>query len=250
MLSDTRFIAAVDGTPIAWREIGTGRPLLLVHGYFAGAHANWIRPGHAAALARAGSRVIMPDLRGHGESGRPHDPSAYPRDVLAHDMQTLVATLALREYDIAGYSLGARVVVRMLANGASPRRVILGGTGLEGIVAAESQAAHFRHVLDQIGRHPPGSKAWLAEGFLRANKGDPAAMRLVVDTIASTPLDTLATFRCPILVICGEDDNENGSATALAEAVPTGHYRRIPGDHLGAATRPELASTIAAFVAR
>lgn len=249
MLSDTRFIAAVDGTPIAWREIGTGRPLLLVHGYFAGADANWVRPGHAAALARAGARVIMPDLRGHGESGRPHDPSAYPRDVLAHDMQALVAALALRDYDIAGYSLGARVVVRMIANGASPRRVVLGGTGLEGIIAAESRAAYFRHVLDHLGRHPPGSKAWLAEGFLRANKGDPVAMRLVVDTIVSTPLETLATFLCPILVVCGEDDSENGSATALADAVPDGHHRAIAGDHIGAATRPELASAIAAFLA-
>ncbi|WP_277978735.1 hypothetical protein [Sphingomonas phyllosphaerae] len=79
--------------------------------------------------------------------------------------------------------------------------MILGGTRLEGIVAAEL----------------------LAEGFLRANKGVPAAMQLVNDTIASTPLDTLATVRCPILVPCGEDDNENGSATALAEAVPSGH---------------------------
>ncbi|WP_277978734.1 alpha/beta fold hydrolase [Sphingomonas phyllosphaerae] len=90
----------------------------MVHGCFCGAHANWIRPGYAAALARAGSRAIMPDFRGHGESGRPHDPSAYRRGVLAHDLQTLVAALALREHDIVGYSRGARVVVRMLANGA------------------------------------------------------------------------------------------------------------------------------------
>ena len=145
MLSDTRFIAAADGTPIAWREIGTGRPLLLLHGYFAGAYANWIRPGHAAVLALAGARVIMPELRGHGESGKPHDPRAYPSDVLAQDMQALVAALALRDDDIVGYSLRARVVVRMLAHGASPRRVILGGTGLEGIVAAESRADYFRH---------------------------------------------------------------------------------------------------------
>jgi len=161
MLSDTRFIAAADVTPIAWREIGTGRPLLLVHGYFAGAHAHWIRPGHAAVLACAGARVIMPDLRGHGESGKPHDPRAYPSDVLAQDMQALVAALALRDYDIVGYSLGDRVVVRMLAHGASPRRVILGGTGLEGIVAAESRADYLRpYSTISADTHPAARHGW------------------------------------------------------------------------------------------
>ena len=39
---------------------------------------NWIKFGHAARIAAAGFRVIMPDLRAHGLSGRPHDPEYYP----------------------------------------------------------------------------------------------------------------------------------------------------------------------------
>ena len=71
-----------DGVEIAWHELGEGRPLVLIHGYFSNAWTNWIRYGHAAKIAAAGFRVIMPDLRAHGESAKPHDPAAYPPDVL------------------------------------------------------------------------------------------------------------------------------------------------------------------------
>ena len=81
MITCDSFLAA-DGVEIAWREIGQGRPLLLIHGFMSDADTNWIRYGHAAALANAGYRVIMPDLRAHGLSGRPHDPAHYPSDVL------------------------------------------------------------------------------------------------------------------------------------------------------------------------
>ena len=53
-----------DDVRIAWREAGEGRPLILVHGYFSDADTNWIKFGHAALLADAGYRVIMPDLAG------------------------------------------------------------------------------------------------------------------------------------------------------------------------------------------
>jgi hypothetical protein len=65
MLKSNSF-STLDGTQIAWREIGEGCPLLLIHGYFSEADTNWIKFGHAALLADTGYRVIMPDLRAHG----------------------------------------------------------------------------------------------------------------------------------------------------------------------------------------
>ncbi len=77
---DPQFFDSFDGERLAWREIrpetGGGRPLVLIHGYFSDAHTNWIRYGHAATIATAGFRVIMPDLRAHGSSAKPHEPSA------------------------------------------------------------------------------------------------------------------------------------------------------------------------------
>jgi pimeloyl-ACP methyl ester carboxylesterase len=64
--------------------MGEGRPLVLIHGLFSSAFTNWIRYGHAARLARAGFRLIMPDLRAHGESAilRPIRPISSPMTAL------------------------------------------------------------------------------------------------------------------------------------------------------------------------
>ena len=127
-------IKGLGGLPLAVHVVGAGRDLVLIHGYFSNAYTNWIRYGHAARLVEAGFRLILPDLRGHGESGKPHDPAAYPPDALTEDGLALIEQLGLTDYDLGGYSLGARTTVRMLARGATPRRVILAGMGLRGLV--------------------------------------------------------------------------------------------------------------------
>ena len=73
-----------DGVELAWREIGDGRPVVLLHGLM-GSGALMASDGPARAIAARGYRVVLPDLRGHGNSGRPHDPRLLPPDVLADD---------------------------------------------------------------------------------------------------------------------------------------------------------------------
>ncbi|MFM9827895.1 MAG: alpha/beta fold hydrolase, partial [Sphingomonas sp.] len=133
-----------DGTTLAWREVGAGRPVLLLHGYMSDAMTNWVRYGHADTIAASGFRVIMPDLRGHGSSAKPHDVASYPPDALARDGLALVQHLALTDYDLGGYSLGARTVVRMVHGGGGPCRVILSGMGLEGVIATGTRVDFFR----------------------------------------------------------------------------------------------------------
>ncbi len=125
-----RFVGR-DGVDLACSETGAGRPLILLHG-FMGAGSHWLEQGKVDVLAQQGIRVVLPDLRGHGGSAKPHDPAAYPPDVLADDGLALVEHLGLGDgdYDLGGYSLGARIVVRMLARGAKPRRAIVAGQGL------------------------------------------------------------------------------------------------------------------------
>src|SRR5262249_50752572 len=103
--SPPQYFQARDGRRLAYRGLGQGRPLVLIHGFFSTASVNWLRYGHAAKIAARGYRVVMPDLRGHGDSAKPHDASAYPRDVLADDGFALIEHLKLTEYDLGGYSL-------------------------------------------------------------------------------------------------------------------------------------------------
>ena len=246
---EPRFFTSWDGTRLAWREVGEGRAAVLLHGFFSDAHTNWIRYGHAGVLAAKGFRVVMPDLRAHGDSDKPHDASAYPPDALTRDGHALLAHLALTDYDLVGYSLGARTVSRMLATGADPRRVVFSGMGLEGLTTTGRRAGHFRNILTNLGKHERGSGAWMAEQFLRTTGGDPQALLGIIDTFADTPLETLQGFRWPTAAICGAEDQDNGSAPDLAAALPDGRYIEVPGGHMSAVVKPELGEAIAGFLA-
>ena len=98
---------ASDGVQLAYH----GRPVILLHGLFSDAEMNWIKFGHAARIAADGFRVIMPDLRAHGQSGRPHGQQFYPKGILARDLRELIAMLGLTEFDLGGFSLGSRTTV-------------------------------------------------------------------------------------------------------------------------------------------
>jgi pimeloyl-ACP methyl ester carboxylesterase len=231
---------------INWKETGKGRPLLLIHGYFSDADTNWIKYGHAAALAEAGYRVILPDLRAHGLSGKPHDAASYPPDILADDQLALLEHLGIKDYDLGGYSLGGRTVARMLARGAKPGRAIISGMGLEGLTQTGKRSGHFKHILDNLGQHERGSPAFMAEAFLKTTGGDPIALRLILDSFVDTEEAELRSVDLPVAVICGVEDQDNGSAAALAALLPHGKLFDVPGNHMSAVVKPELGAAMVA----
>ena len=244
---NTRF-ASFDGQEIAWQEVGAGRPLVLLHGLFSDAEMNWLRYGSVATIAAAGFRVILPDFRGHGSSAAPHDAAAYPPDVLAMDVEALVAHLGLVDFDLGGYSLGARMAVRCLARGMRPRRAVLGGMGLSGIVGSADRAAWFLHVIANADSFARGTPEFAAAQFMRTNGVDGAAVAHVLRSQLPTPLETVHTLATPTLVVCGVDDRDNGSALELAAALPHGTYVEVPGNHMSAVTMPELGTAIAVYL--
>lgn len=241
---------AADGTKLAWHELGEGRPVVLLHGLFSDAQTNWIRFGHAAEIAGRGFRAIMPDLRAHGESGKPHDPAFYPPDILADDGLALAAHLGLRDYDLGGYSLGARTAVRMVATGARPKRLIVSGMGLAGLHDTGRRAAHFKTILTGLGTHARGSPEWMAEAFLKTTGGDPEALLPLLDSFVDTSEEMLRSIAVPTLVLSGAEDDDNGSPQALADLLPNGEYVSVPGNHMSAVTKPDLGLAIADFLAR
>ena len=244
-----RSFTAADGVRLVWHELGEGRPLLLLHGLFSNADTNWLKFGHAAEIASRGFRMIMPDLRGHGASAAPHDAGAYPPDVLAHDGLALIRHLDLQDYDLGGYSLGARTAVRMAILGARPRRLIVAGMGLRGLLDVHPRAEHFESILTGLGTHKRGSPEWLAEAFLKTTGGDPKAMLPLLGSFVDSSEAELRSITAETLVLSGAEDHDNGSAAAVAELLPNGRYVEVPGNHMSAVTRPELGRAMADFLA-
>ena len=249
---DTSTFASFDNTAIAVHTLGEGRPVLLLHGLFSSAHMNWIKWGHAARLATAGFCAIMPDFRVHGESDAPHDPACYPPGVLARDVAALIDQLALEEgeYDLVGFSLGARTAVHGSAHGIfAPRRVVLAGMGVSGLADWTRRAGFFTRVIDEFDTITREDPAWLSRQFLKSQGVDRVAAKLLLGAFENLDLASLAHIECPALVICGEKDQDNGSARDLAALLPRAEYAEIPGGHLDSATKPELGEGIVRFLA-
>jgi len=250
-VSDVRSerIASFDGVELAVHRMGAGRPVLLLHGLFSSAQMNWIRFGHAQKLADAGFEAIMPDLRAHGDSAAPHDPAAYPRDVLVRDLAALVDGLSLARFDLVGFSLGARTAARAVAQGLAPRKLVLAGMGLEGLAGWDRRAAFFIDAIDRFATVRQGDPAFLAVSFMKTMKVDRTAARLLLQSVGDTEAGDLAAITVPTLVLCGDQDRDNGSPQALADALPAAEVELVPGTHMSSVTEPELGEAIARFLA-
>jgi pimeloyl-ACP methyl ester carboxylesterase len=238
-----------DNRRLAYYELGSGRPLILIHGYFTNAFENWMHYGHAAAIAARGFRVVMPDLRGHGASASPHEADAYPPDVLTDDALTLIDHLALDDYDLGGYSLGGRTALRLVVRGATPKRLIVAGQGIDSIVTPSQRrtAGFFHRVLTEPGTFEPDSREARAERFLQKINGDRIALLHIAQVSVPTSLEQLAQITIPTLVLIGDEDPR--PARDLADAIPNAHYAVIPGNHTTVVTNPErLGIAIADFL--
>jgi pimeloyl-ACP methyl ester carboxylesterase len=244
----TEFHTGHDGARLAVHRIGQGRPVLLLHGLFSSAEVNWVKYGHAGQLAAAGFEAIMPDLRAHGQSDAPHDPAAYPPDVLVKDAQALVEALGLSDYDLGGFSLGARTAVRSVLAGLTPRRLVLGGMGLEGLSGWARRSAHFIDVIDRFGTFKHGDPAFMTQAFMKTMKVDRVAARLLLGSVDDTPPEVLGRITMPTLVVCGSEDQDNGSAPRLVEALPDAVYVEVPGGHMSSVTQRQLGEAIADFL--
>jgi len=106
----------VNGCPINYIVEGTGDPILLIHGFASSLQGNWRAPGVIAAIVAAGRKVIAIDCRGHGRSGKPHDPQAYAGAAMADDAIAVLDHLGIEKADLAGYSMGGFLSASLLVN--------------------------------------------------------------------------------------------------------------------------------------
>jgi pimeloyl-ACP methyl ester carboxylesterase len=249
MQVSSHFWTASDRVRLAYHELGQGRPVVLLHGLFSHAEMNWIKFGHAERIAREGFRVIMPDLRAHGQSDRPHGQQFYPKGILARDLRELIATLGLSEFDLGGFSLGARTTVEGVGEGLRPRRAILGGAGLDGLRHWKRRKTFFLDAIAMFDKVQRGDPHWLSVQFMKSQGVDRVAAAQLLDSFEDAFVSWLEAFTMPTLVVCGDQDDDNGSAEELANVLPNAVFEEVPGTHMSSVTKPQLGEAIAAFLA-
>jgi pimeloyl-ACP methyl ester carboxylesterase len=246
--ASVQFWTASDGVRLAYHELGQGRPVILLHGLFSDANMNWITFGNAARIAAEGFRVIMPDLRAHGLSDRPHGEEYYPKGILARDLSELVALLGVTEFDLGGFSLGSRTTVEGVGEGLRPRRAILGGAGLEGLRNWKRRKTFFLEAIEMFGKVQRGDPHWLSIQFMKSQNVDRVAAAQLLESFEDAFVGWLQSFTMPTLVVCGSEDDDNGSAEELANILPHAIFEQVPGTHMSSVTKPQLGEAIARFL--
>jgi pimeloyl-ACP methyl ester carboxylesterase len=232
-----------DGTLIYYETQGQGPPVLLLHGFIVD-RTMWQRGPLVQQLVQAGHRVIVPDLRGNGRSGKPQTLAAYQNDAEARDLMALATHLGLRRYQVVGYSRGAIIAARLLVLDRRVRAAALGGMG-----------AHFtdpkwprRWAMAEAfaGRPTPATQPALA--YARAIGADTLAMHYLQVAQPVTSPAELGRVRRPVLVIAGDQDTDNGPAAELAQLLPRATLKTVPGNHNNTPASAGFADAVVGFL--
>ena len=139
-------------------------------------------------------------------------------------------------------------MARAVLAGLAPRRLILGGMGIEGLGQWQHRSAFFIDAIDNFETIKRGDPHYLAQQFMKTMKVDRVAARLLLGSVEDTDAAALLRLTMPTLVVCGADDQDNGSAPALAEALPDGAYFEVPGTHMSSVTQPQFGEAIVRFL--
>lgn len=236
-----------DGLDVAYTDEGAGEPVLLLHGFAANASINWRAPGVIDALVASGRRVIASDARGHGESSKPHDAAAYEDDAMAKDAVALLDHLGFDAVDVAGYSMGALVTLRLLAREPRVRCAVLGGIGSLSAPAGQRREA-IADALEAADASKAPAFARAFRSFADSTGADLRALAAIQRATNKQPRIDLAAIAVPCLVLVGDDDDLAREPQRLADSLPSGRLQVVNGTHLSAVNDPRFTEAIVEFV--
>lgn len=224
-----------EGTPIGYEIRGEGAPIVLIHGFASSRGRNWRDPRWYDTLTGANRRVLALDCRGHGDSGKPHDPAAYSAEQMTGDVVRLLDHAGVERADVMGYSMGGHLATALLI--AHPRRftaAILAGVG-DGMLGEKRYAESVARGLEApeaAAIRDPGARAFRTF----AEQGGNDLLALAACMRGFRPdfrAEDLAKIAAPVLVVAGENDTMVGDPRRLAELIPGAEVLIVPGrDHL------------------
>jgi pimeloyl-ACP methyl ester carboxylesterase len=222
---------------------GVGEPVVLLHG-FTGTIKSWKNTPLYQDLLKAGFMVIIPDLRGNGLSDKPHNAEAYERDAEARDVMEMISLLNIKQYVLIGYSRGSIIASRVLMLDHRVSKTVLGGMGADFMNPEWPRRIMFYKAL--TGEPTPALEEFMK--YIKSSGVDQTAMALLQKAQPFTTKEEFAKINEPVLVICGDKDEDNGSSKALAELIPGATYKRVPGDHNGTSKTQAFANEVVAFL--
>ena len=238
--------SSFDGTNIAYTDEGNGDFVLLIHGFIVDGSVNWGSSELKKELLASGYRVIIPDLRGNGKSGKPQNEAAYRDDAEIKDLIALMDHLGAKNYMAVGYSRGSIVLAKLLTKDDRITKAVFGGMGLGFTQPDWNRRVAFGDVFS--GRAQPDEITLGAVEYARSQKVDFKIMGYLQDHQPETTLDELKAIQTETLVIAGEDDLDNGDPEDLQKALPNSRLSIVTGNHMSVFNQVDFADEIVSFL--
>jgi pimeloyl-ACP methyl ester carboxylesterase len=254
-----------NGVKIHYVVEGHGEPVVLIHGFAANIQFQWVLPGILKTLAQD-YQVVALDCRGHGQSGKPHDPNMYGMEVV-EDVVRLLDHLKIPKAHVVGYSMGAYITLKLITT--HPDRILsatLGGGGW-----AKTLETRFRDALAEsleqgkgigpllVRLNPPGRPKPTEQQIQAVSKlvmavNDVAALVAItrgVNSVFTISEEDLKRCKVPTLAIVGQIDPLKQSVDDLVGHLSDLKIIVLPGaDHMNAFWRPGFIQNLKDFLAK
>ncbi len=224
--AQTKYFNSFDDTKIAYTDEGEGKPILLIHG-FINNRKSWDNTALKKDLLDKGYRVIIPDLRGNGDSDKPHEDDAYSQDAEVIDLMFLMVELKISKYWAIGYSRGSILLAKLLTKDRRVKKAVLGGMGIDFTNPNWHRRTIFRDAFDgKITEETRG-----AVEYAKSIGADLKSLYLQQKHQSVTSKRQLQVIKAKVLVLAGDEDKDNGDPAALSKVIPKSKLKIIKGDH-------------------
>jgi pimeloyl-ACP methyl ester carboxylesterase len=242
---DSGYFSSFDGVKIWYQVKGNGKPVLLIHG-FTGNGSSWkTKPVYDSLLAR-GFKVIIVDLRGNDHSDKPHTPEAYANDAEAKDLMGVLKFLGIKKYQAIGYSRGSIILARLLVLDKNITSAVIGGMGADFTNPMWPRRIGLYEALmyDTVKGYDDFRKRIATSGL------DRLALAYQQKEQPATSKEELSRIKQKVLILCGDQDEDNGKAQDLQQLIPGSVFVKVPGNHGSAAGTKEFARESVLFLSK
>jgi pimeloyl-ACP methyl ester carboxylesterase len=253
-----------NGVKIHYIVEGEGEPVVLIHGFTADIDMQWRMPGIISKL-KQDYQVVALDNRGHGKSGKPHDPKQYGPEMV-NDVIRLLDHLKIEKANIVGYSMGGFMTNYLVNN--HPDRCVTATLGGAGWSKANDERTEFMTLLADSLEQGKGMGP-LIEQLTPANRPKPNAQEIeFINQMIMTRNDPKALAACirglrnvtvtaeqlkanqvPALCLIGSDDPLKVGVDELQPVMANLKVEVIEGaDHMTAFTSPKFIGDLEDFL--
>jgi pimeloyl-ACP methyl ester carboxylesterase len=243
--NESNFFKSFDGVKIAYTDEGNGTPVILIHGFISNG-SSWSHAQLKQDLVDQGYRVIVPDLRGNGNSDKPHNPEAYQNNSEIKDLMALADHLKLRKYIAIGYSRGSIVVAKLLTQDSRIEKAVLGGMGLDFTNPEWGRRKMFAEAFGEPAKINDVTAG--AVNYAKSVGADFRALHLLQEYQPVTSIQELKKIKTRILVIAGDEDLDNGSPAELQQILQNGILKIVRGNHNNTANTAAFSSAVMDFL--